>query len=391
MQSDTARAPAPFPVFGAATETIFETMSLLARAHDAVNLGQGFPDHGEPEALLRIAADALLQGPNQYPPMRGLPELRRAVAAHAARFQGVTLDPDREVLVTSGATEALADALLAWCKPGDEIVLFEPLYDAYAPMARRAGAVPRFVRLEPPHWTLTREALAAAITDRTRAILLNNPMNPTGKLWRDAELDLIAEQAEARDLIVIADEVYEHIVFDGARFRTVLAHPQLRDRAVRIGSAGKSFSLTGWKVGYAQAAPAVLEPIVRCHQFQTFTTPPNLQRAVAAGLELDDAFFGELTARMQAKRDRFAAGLRRLGFEPLPAEGAYFVCARFEQIRGDLGDFEFCRWITEEARVAAIPLSAFYDSRPRTDLVRFCIATKDEVLDEALARLTRFV
>jgi N-succinyldiaminopimelate aminotransferase len=378
-------------VFAQAGETIFETMSQLARAQDAINLGQGFPDHGEPEPLLRLAAEAILTGPNQYPPMRGLPELRRAVAAHAARFQGLQLDAEHEVLVTSGATEALADTLLAWLKPGDEIVLFEPLYDAYAPLARRAGAVPRFVRLEPPHWTLTADALEAAITDRTRAILFNNPMNPTGKLWSEAEIDLLARHAAARDLLVIADEVYEHLVFDGARFTSVLTHPSLRQRAVRIGSAGKSFSLTGWKVGYAQAAPAVLEPIVRCHQFQTFTTPPNLQRAVAAGLQFEEAFFHELTSRMQAKRDRFTAGLRRLGFEPLPAAGAYFVCARFEQIRGDLGDFEFCRWITEEARVAAIPLSAFYDARPRTDLVRFCVAKKDEVLDEALARMTRFI
>jgi aspartate/methionine/tyrosine aminotransferase len=323
--------------------------------------------------------------------MRGLPELRRAVATHAARFHGVTLDPDREVLVTSGATEALADTLLAYLSPGDEIVLFEPLYDAYVPIARRAGAVPKFVRLEPPHWTLTAAALDAALSDKTRVILFNNPMNPTGKVWSPDEIDLIAARAKQRDLLVVADEVYEHITFEGATFKTVLAHPDLRHRAVRIGSAGKSFSLTGWKVGYAQADAAILEPIVRCHQFVTFTTPPNLQQAVAAGLQLDDSFFDELRTRMQRKRDSFSAGLRRVGFEPLEAQGAYFVCARFDQVRKDLSDLEFCRWITTEARVAAIPVGAFYDQRPRTDLIRFCVCKKDEILDEALARLTRFV
>jgi aspartate/methionine/tyrosine aminotransferase len=391
MMAEVHRPVSPFPIFGAAGETIFETMSGLARAHDAVNLGQGFPDHGEPEALLRLAADALLRGSNQYPPMRGLPDLRRAVAAHAARFQGVTLDPDSEVLVTSGATEALADTLLAYLSPGDEIVLFEPLYDAYVPIARRAGATTRIVRLEPPHWRLDAASLDAVLSDRTRIILFNNPMNPNGKLWSAEEIDLIASRARARDVLVVADEVYEHLVFDDARFKTVLAHPDLRRRAVRIGSAGKSFSLTGWKVGYAQADAAILEPIVRCHQFMTFTTPPNLQQAVAAGLQLGDEFFDDLRMRMQKKRDTFSAGLRRLGFEPLPAQGAYFVCARFDQLRKDLSDLEFCRWITTEARVAAIPVGAFYDQRPRTDLIRFCVCKKDEVLDEALARLTRFV
>jgi aspartate/methionine/tyrosine aminotransferase len=383
--------PQAHPVFAQAGETIFETMSLLAKANDAINLGQGFPDHGEAESLLRLAADAITTGPNQYPPMRGLPDLRRAVAAHAARFQGVTLDPDSEVLVTSGATEALADTLLAYLSPGDEIVLFEPLYDSYIPIARRAGAIPKVVRLEPPHWTLTAASLDAVLSDKTRAILFNNPMNPTGKVWSDAEIDLIASRAKARDLLVVADEVYEHIVFEGARFKTVLAHPDLRHRAVRIGSAGKSFSLTGWKVGYAQADAKILEPIVRCHQFVTFTTPPNLQLAVAAGLQLGDEFFDELRTRMQRKRDSFSAGLRRLGFEPFEAQGAYFVCARFDQIKPDLSDVEFCRWITTEARVAAIPVSAFYDQRPRTDLIRFCVCKKDEILDEALTRLTRFL
>lgn len=386
--SDSAFAP--HPVFATGGTTIFETMSQLARQHDAVNLGQGFPDHGEPPALLQAAADAILAGPNQYPPMLGLPVLRQAVAAHAQRFQGLTLDPDREVLVTSGATEALADTFLALLQPGCEAIVFEPLYDAYPPLLRRAGATVRTVRLEPPHWRLDAATLEAAIGPATRAIVLNNPMNPTGKLFSRDEIDTIAAAAVKHDLIVISDEVYEHVVFDGQQFRSVLTHPDLRQRAVRIGSAGKSFSLTGWKVGYVSAAPHLLQPIARCHQFVTFTTPPHLQQAVAIGLGLDDAFFAELPARLQAKRDRFAEGIRRLGFEPLPAAGAYFTTARFEQLSRDQSDLEFCRTLTIDCGVAAIPVSAFYDGPPRTDLIRFCFAKKDEVLAEALARLTRF-
>jgi N-succinyldiaminopimelate aminotransferase len=243
--------------------TIFEEMSRLAMAHKAVNLGQGFPDVDGPEDIRRIAADALMAGPNQYPPMMGLPELRQAVAANWQRFHGLDVEPVREVLVTSGATEALSDAINALVEPGDEVVLIEPLYDCYLPLVRRAGGVPRLVRVTPPDWELDEAALAAAFSPRTKAVLINNPMNPAAKVFSREELAVIAALAIRHDAYVIADEVYEHIVFDGARHISMLSMHGMRERTVAIGSAGKSFSLTGWKVGYLTAAPALLNPSSR--------------------------------------------------------------------------------------------------------------------------------
>ncbi|HEY8369338.1 MAG TPA: aminotransferase [Thermodesulfobacteriota bacterium] len=377
-------------IFAKGGTTVFEVMSRLAREHDAVNLGQGFPDEGWPPELLRAAADAVLEGWNQYPPMMGLPELREAVAAHDRRFYGLDVDPAREVLVTSGATEALAASILAYVDPGDEVVVFEPLYDSYLPMIRRAGGVPRLVRLEPPDWRLDRARLAAAFGPRTRAVLLNNPMNPTGKLFTPEELAAVAELVVRHDAVAIADEVYEHIVFDGRRFTPLIAMPGMRDRTIRIASAGKTFSLTGWKVGYVTASPERLAPVARCHQFVVFTTPPNLQTAVARGLGLPDAYFEDLARRMQAKRDYLAAHLERIGFSVLPAAGAYFLSASFERLRPDLDDVAFCRLLVEEAGVALIPVSAFYDADPPRTLVRFCVCKKDSLLEEAVARLTRY-
>ena len=273
------------PVYADLPTTIFEVMSGLARETGAINLGQGFPDEPGPEAVRRRAAEEALNGYNQYPPMRGLPELRRAAADHYARFQGLDLDWQTEVTVTSGATEALAAAFLALISPGDEVVLFQPLYDAYLPMVRRAGGVPRLARLEPPHWRITREMLDAVFTPKTRMVVLNNPVNPAAVIFSDAELTLLAEYCVAHDAIAVCDEVWEQIVFDGREFRSMMSFPGMRERTVKIGSAGKMFALTGWKVGFLCAAPALTRGLAGAHQFLTFTTPPPLQAAVAWGLD----------------------------------------------------------------------------------------------------------
>jgi N-succinyldiaminopimelate aminotransferase len=367
--------------------TVFETMSRLAAEHDAVNLGQGFPDDRGPEDVLRAASEALLDGWNQYPSMLGLPSLRQAIAAHEQRFYGLAFDWQSEVLVTSGATEALAASILALVEPGDEVVLFQPAYDAYAPLVRRAGGVPRFVTLQPPDWTLTAAALAAAFTDKTKLVILNNPLNPAGKIFSAGELALLADAVAAHDVYVVSDEVYEHIVFDGARHQPFIALPGMRERSVKIGSAGKTFSLTGWKVGLVVGPRALMAPIGRAHQFLTFTTPPNLQAAVAFGLAKPDDFYRGLAAELQRRRDRLADGLRALGLDVLPAGGAYFLNVDIRSTKFAGSDVDFCRHLVEEVGVAAIPLSAFYEVDAVDHLVRFCFAKQDAVLDKALERL----
>ena len=265
--------------------TVFEEMSGLARTLGAVNLGQGFPDAPGPLALRQKAADAVLNGYNQYPPMVGLPELRQAVAGHYARSQGLELDWATEVTVTSGATEALAAAFLALVNPGDEVVVFQPVYDAYLPLIRRAGGVPKLVTLHPPHWRFDRAMLEAAFTERTKLVVLNNPINPAGVVLPLEDLELLAEFCMTHDAIAICDEVWEQVVFEGAHHTSMIALPGMRERTVKIGSAGKMFGLTGWKVGFLCAAPALTHGLSRAHQFLTFTTPPNLQTAVAFGLD----------------------------------------------------------------------------------------------------------
>ncbi len=297
--------------FSALGTTVFETMSRLAVEHRAINLGQGFPDEGGPPGLVEALARATREASNQYPPMLGVPELRQAVARHASRFHGLELDWEREVMVSSGATESLAAALLALVEPGDEVVVFEPLYDSYVPMIRRAGAVPRLVRLEPPDWSLPLEDLGRAFGPATKAILLNTPMNPTGKVFSAEELDTLAALVLEHDAYAICDEVYEHLVFDGRAHRSLVALPGMRERSVRIGSAGKTFSMTGWKVGYAMGGADVIAAMAKAHQFLVFTTPPNLQRAVAWGLDNEEAWYTSLATELEAKRDRLAAGLAR--------------------------------------------------------------------------------
>lgn len=369
--------------------TIFEVMSRLAAERGAVNLGQGFPQDDGPRDIREAAARALIEQSNQYPPMRGLPNLREAVASHYNTHHGLDLDWPREVTITSGATEAIAAALLAFIEPGDEVVLFEPLYDSYLPMVRRAGGVPRIVRLNPPHWRFDPPTLAAAFNDRTRVVMLNTPLNPSASVFSRADLDALAVLCVKHNCIVISDEVWEHVLFDGRSFDSMLH--ALRDRTLKIGSAGKMFSLTGWKVGFACAAPALTEQFAKAHQFLTFTTPPNLQHAVAYGLAKERAYFDAMRAGFQRSRDRLATALEGEGFVTLPAAGAYFISIDLEASGIGMGDEAFARHCIEHG-VAVIPFSAFYAAPGAPALVRLCFAKSDDTLDrgaEALARAKR--
>ena len=367
--------------------TIFTTMSALAARHGAINLGQGFPDTEGPADVVQAAADALMDGRNQYPPLTGVPELRQAVSATNRRFYGLEIDPDAGVVVTSGATEALAACLMACLNPGDEIVLIEPLYDTYLPVIRLLGAVPKLVRLQPPGWALPREALAAAFGPKTRAILINTPMNPTGKVFTQAELEFIAGLVQSHDAVAICDEVYEHLVFAPARHTPLMTLPGMAERTLRVSSAGKTFSLTGWKIGYVSGPPPLVGVVAKAHQNLTFTSPPNLQRAVAVGLAKGEGYFASLAGDLAAKCARLTAGLEKIGLRVLPASGGYFVTADYSALGFNGDDQAFCRHITEHAGVAAIPVSAFYESGAPQGWVRFAFCKQNSVLDEACARL----
>jgi aspartate/methionine/tyrosine aminotransferase len=373
-------------VLGQLPTTIFTEMSQLATELGAVNLGQGFPDDEGPENLRRLAAEYILAGPSQYPPMMGVQALRQAVSDHDRRFYGIEADPKAQVLVTSGATEALAAALISFLNPGDEAILFAPSYDSYAPIVRVVGAVPRFVRLEAPHFALDKSALEAAISPATKVIVLNSPMNPIGKVFTAQELAIIASIAYAHDLRVICDEVYEHIVFDSARHIPLMTLGHMADRCVRIASAGKTFSLTGWKVGYATGPAPLISLMSKAHQFLTFTTPPALQLAVAQGLAQEDAYYHGLAHDLEAKRDRLAAGLTEAGFKVLPAQGTYFLVVDLSS-HGVRDDLAFAHQLARKAGVVAIPLSAFYEDDPPRHLLRFCFSKRFSVLDDAVGRL----
>ncbi|WP_411287737.1 aminotransferase [Phenylobacterium sp.] len=374
-------------IFSSLPTTIFEEMSGLARASGAVNLGQGFPDDPGPEAIRAKAADAVLNGYNQYPPMAGLPELRQAVAGHYARTQGLDFDWTREVTITSGATEALAAAFFGLIETGDEVIVFQPVYDAYLPLIRRAGGVPKLVRLSPPHWRFDRAMLEAASSPRTRFVVLNNPINPAGVVLPDEDLALLAQFCVAHDAIAVCDEVWEQVVFGEARHRPLIAYPGMRERCVKVGSAGKMFGLTGWKVGFLCAAPALTHALARAHQFLTFTTPPNLQVAVAWGLENSADWFRDMPLELARAHDRLAEGLRREGFSVLASQGTYFLNVDLPASGIDEPDRAFCLRAVNEAGVAAIPVSALYEEDPVTTIIRLCFSKHDATLDAGIERL----
>ena len=376
------------PLYDTMETTVFERMSLAAANHGAVNLGQGFSDFGWPDAILDAAAKALREGSNQYPPSRGLPVLREAVAAHYARHHGVVLGPDN-VVVTSGATEALASSLLALIEPGDEVILFAPAYDAYAPLIRRAGGVVREVALRPPGWRIERAAIEVAVTSRTRVIIFNNPHNPTGRLFDEDELEAVAGAARDYDLIVVSDEVWEHILLDGQVFAPIAALDGMAERTIKIGSAGKIFSLTGWKVGWMVAPPEMAKVVARAHQFLTFATPPNLQAAVASGLSDGDAWIAPMRARFARARDRMSEGLRGAGYAVLHSASTYFVCVDLAASGIGLDDEAFAKQAVEQAGVAVIPLSPFAETNPPRHLIRLCFAKRDETIDAGVAALKR--
>jgi N-succinyldiaminopimelate aminotransferase len=376
-------------IYAALPTTIFTVMSGRAREMGAINLGQGFPDEPGPRAILEAAADALMNASNQYPPMQGLPELREAIAGHYLRREGLAFDWKTEVTVTSGATEALACAFLGLIEPGDEVVLFQPLYDAYLPMVRRAGGVAKLARLEPPHWRFDRAMLEAVFSDRTRLVVLNNPLNPTATVFGEADLALLAEFCVRHDAVALCDEVWEQVTFGNAVHRSLIGFPGMRERTVKIGSAGKMFALTGWKVGWLIAAPPLTEVMAKAHQFLTFTTAPNLQAGVAWGLANSEAWFSAMPRDLAASRDRLAAGLRAEGFVSLPSDGTYFLNIDLTASGVAEDDMAFAMRCVNEAGVAGIPVSAFYEEDPVTNVLRLCFAKRDATLDEGARRLAK--
>ena len=376
------------PLYETMATSVFERMSLAAAQHDAVNLGQGFPDFGWPEEILDAAARALTEGSNQYAPSRGLPTLREAVAAHYARHHGLDIGPEG-ICVTSGATEALAAAILATVSPGDEVIVMTPAYDAYAPLVRRAGGTVREVALQPPGWRIEREALAAAITPKTKAIIVNNPHNPTGRLFDAAELEAVASVAGEHDLIVISDEVWEHLLMDGQSFVPLARLDGMVARTIKCGSAGKIFSLTGWKIGWVAAAPELATLAARAHQFLTFASAPNLQAAVAFGLNEGDDWLAPIRQRFARARDKMSAGLEAAGFVVLPSAATYFLIVDLAASGIPLDDEAFAKLAVEQAGVAVVPLSAFADVDPPRHLVRLCFAKRDDTIDAGVAAMAK--
>ncbi|AYY11869.1 putative succinyldiaminopimelate transaminase DapC [Actinobacteria bacterium YIM 96077] len=371
------------------TSTIFAEITALATRTGSINLGQGFPDTDGPRELLDAASTALYSGANQYPPGPGIPELRTAVAEHQQRFYDLDVDPDTEVLITTGATEAIASSILALCEPGDEVVTFEPYYDSYVASIALAGAERRTVRLRHPRFDIDGDELRAAFSDRTRIVLLNTPHNPTGKVFTRAELEHIAELAVEHDAVVVTDEVYEHLVFDGLSHVPIATLPQMADRTLTISSAGKTFSVTGWKIGWMHGRAELVAAARAVKQFLTFVSGGPLQPAVAAGLRLGDEVFHDLGRNLQRKRDLLVAGLQRAGFDVFPTSGTYFVIVDAAPLGFDDG-VELCQRLPELAGVAAVPVSVFCDDKESTrSLVRFAFCKRDEVLHAAADRLSR--
>jgi N-succinyldiaminopimelate aminotransferase len=369
--------------------TIFAEMSALAAETGAVNLGQGFPDADGPREIAQLAADAILAGRgNQYPPGPGIPELRHAIAWHQKRCYGLDYDPGREILVTAGATEAIAAALLALVEPGDEVIALEPYYDSYAACIAMAGGIRVPVTLRPPAFRPDLDALAAAVTPRTRLILLNTPHNPTGAVLTPAELAAVAELACSRDLLVVTDEVYEHLVFEGEHV-PIASLPGMRERTVTISSAGKTFSFTGWKIGWVTASADLVAAVKTVKQFLTFVNGGPFQYAVAEALRLPDTYFTGLRDDLRRKRDLLSAGLAEVGFEVYRPAGTYFVTTDIRPF-GESDGIAFCRELPRRAGVVAVPLAVLYDNQEAgASQVRFAFCKRTEVLEEALTRLRR--
>jgi len=384
---DVARAANLLDARGAVAPTVFATMSALATRTGAINLGQGFPDTDGPESLLEDAVRAVRGGANQYPPGRGVPELRQAIADHQHRFYGLDVDPDTQVLVTAGATEALAAAMLALLGPGDEVVVLEPYYDAYAACIELAGAVRRTVPLRFPEYALQPGALAAAVGPRTRMILLNSPHNPTGHVLTRAELDEVARVAREHDLLVFTDEVYEHLVFDGRRHVPLATLPGMAGRTLTISSAGKTFSVTGWKIGWVHGPAALVEAVTTVKQFLTYVNGGPFQPAVANALRLPEEHFEQVAARLQAGRDLLTEGLLEAGFTVSRPGGTYFVVADAAPLGYDDG-MALCLDLPRLAGVVAVPVRVFHDDPAAgASLVRFAVCKRPEVLADAARRL----
>jgi len=367
--------------------TIFSVMSALAVKHGAVNLGQGFPDFDCAPGLVEAVHKAMQAGHNQYPPMAGVPALRQALAAKIERLYGHRYDADSEITITAGATQGILTAILALVHPGDEVIVLEPCYDSYGPAITLAGGTVVRVPLNPNGFHLDLAQLSAALSPRTRAIIINTPHNPTGSVWSAADMKALAELLRPTDVLVLSDEVYEHMVFDGETHASVSAEPELAARSLVISSFGKTYHVTGWKVGHVAAPAALMAEFRKVHQFNVFTVNTPMQHGLAAWLA-DPGPYEELPAFYQRKRDRFRNGLAGTRFELLPCSGSYFQCVDYSRI-SSLPDLQFCEWLTAEVGVAAIPLSAFYAQAPERPIVRFCFAKTEATLDEALRRLSR--
>lgn len=369
--------------------TVFTLMSALATEHGAVNLGQGFPDFGCDPKLLDMVNDAMRAGLNQYPPMAGAAPLREAIAAKIATLYGHAYDANTEITVTAGATQGIITAILCAVHPGDEVIVIEPAYDSYRPSIQLAGGVPVTVqmRLGEAGYSVPWDQIAAAVTPRTRMIVINTPHNPTGSILRAADLDALAGIVAGTDILVLSDEVYEHMVYDGEQHASVSRHPVLAERAFVVSSFGKTYHVTGWKVGYVAAPAGLTAEFRKVHQYNVFTVNTPMQHGLA-GYMRDPAPYVELPAFYQRKRDLFRAGLEGSRFTLLPADGTYFQCVRYDGV-SDLGESEFAQWLTREIKVAAIPVSAFYSTPKESGIVRFCFAKQDETLKLALERLAK--
>ena len=373
--------------------TIFTTMSALAVEFNAINLGQGFPDSNGPDDILDEAVRAIKDESNQYPSMMGIKELRKATAEHSKSFYNIDLDWESQTIITAGATEAIASSLFGLINPGDEVIMIEPLYDCYLPMVRRAGGIPKLVKIAPPNWQLPYEQLEATFSSKTKLIILNSPTNPAAKVYKLQELEFIAALIKKYDAYAICDEVYEHLTYDGAKHIPLITLPGMYERCIRISSAGKTFSMTGWKIGYSIGAPKLIEAASKAHQFLTFTAPPNLQHAVAHGLKKEKDYFFNLGKDMEFKRDLLAKGLEDIGFNVLRSEGTYFLVADYSPLGEFDKDTDLCKTLIMDAGVGTVPFSAFYQQDTQSHantFIRFCYCKENNTLDTAINRLKQY-